>query len=94
MAGKDSQQAMAFRQPWRGMKRTGQRGAFGAQYEGSEGELTRLLRGRVTSDSFGAQSEAPRIECLREGFGAQYEAAHSRLVTSSARTPPCRSATR
>ena len=82
MAGKDSQQAMAFRQPWRGMKQTGQRGAFGAQYEGSEGELTRLLRGRVTSDSFGAQSEAPRIECLREGFGAQYEAAHSRLVTS------------
>ena len=53
---------MAFRRPWQGMKQTGQRGVFGAQYEAAHSRL-------VTSDSFGAQSEAPQIECLREGFG-------------------------
>ena len=35
---------------------------FRAQYEAAHSRL-------VMSDSFGAQSEAPRIECLREGFG-------------------------
>ena len=61
MAGTDYQQAMAFRRPWQGMKQTGQRGVFGAQYEAAHSRL-------VTSDSFGAQSEAPQIECLREGL--------------------------
>ena len=69
---------MAFRRPWQGMKQTGQRGVFGAQYEAAlrarcEAAQRASKRGcsfsAVTSDSFGAQSEAPQIECLREGFG-------------------------
>ena len=54
---------------------------FRAQYEAAHSRL-------VTSDSFGAQSEAPRIECLREGFTERERWHRCQSVTEAMASEP------